>query len=108
MRTIVLLTGVLTLSVSQTMLAHSADVTRIAIGDMTFTPAVVTVNVGDRIEWENGDFIDHTATADKNQWDVVIGAGKSAQITMEHAGEFNYYCRFHPAMTGIVRVRERK
>jgi len=108
MRTIVLLAGVLALTVSQPEPVLSAEVIRITIGDMLFAPAVVTAEVGDTVEWENGDFVDHTATANEDQWDVVIAAGKSAQLTLEQAGEFNYYCRFHPAMTGKIQVRERK
>ena len=41
----------------------AGEVVRVAINDLAFSPAEVTAKVGDTIEWVNGDFVDHTATA---------------------------------------------
>ena len=82
----------------------AGEVVRVAINDLAFSPAEVTAKVGDIIEWENGDFVDHTATAKDGTWDVAIAAGKSAQLPLTTVGAFAYYCKVHPGMTGTIHV----
>ena len=86
--------------------AAAGELVRVKITDLAFTPAEITVRVGDTVEWMNGDFIDHTATANSSIWDFIIPAGKSAQLKVNQAGSFEYFCRFHPTMTGMIRVSE--
>lgn len=80
------------------------DVVRVTINDLAYSPAEIRVRVGDIIEWMNGDFIDHTATAKSGDWDVTIVAGKLAQLQMTHVGKFAYFCRVHPGMTATIDV----
>jgi plastocyanin len=82
----------------------AGEVVRVAINDLAFSPAEVTAKVGDTIEWVNGDFVDHTATAKNGAWDVAIAAGKSAQLPLTTAGTFAYFCKIHPGMTGTINV----
>jgi plastocyanin len=42
---------------------HAPSTIQISIKDLAFTPAQLSLHVGDVIEWVNVDFIDHTATA---------------------------------------------
>jgi plastocyanin len=84
--------------------AYAGEVVKVSINDLVFAPTEVTVRVGDIVEWANGDFIDHTATAKSGDWDVLIPAGKSARMELSRAGTIAYYCRFHPGMTGIIHV----
>ena len=84
--------------------ALAGVVVRIKIADMAFSPAEVTAKVGDTVEWVNSDFVDHTATAKDGPWDVMIAAGKTATLQLTKAGTFNYFCRFHPNMTGKISV----
>jgi len=84
--------------------ACSAETIRIAIDKLTFAPAQVSAHVGDTIEWVNGDFIAHTATARSQDWDVAIPAKGTARVTLRHAGDIDYFCRFHPNMTGRISV----
>jgi plastocyanin len=51
-----------------------------------------------------GDFVAHTATAQSMDWDVLIGAGKTARPEPRKAGAIDYFCRFHPTMTGRIAV----
>ena len=60
------------------------------------------------IEWVNNDFIAHTATARDQRFDVMLEPGKSGRYTVQQAGLIEYYCRFHPNMTGRVSVGEYK
>jgi plastocyanin len=78
-------------------------------GSLTFSPASVTVTVGDTVEWQwmSGA---HTTTRAQGPetWDSGIA---SAPFTFSHtfmqAGTFPYVCSIHEAlgMTGTVRVR---
>lgn len=84
--------------------AFAGEVVKVSIGDLAFKPPDVTVHVGDKIEWVNGDFVDHTATAKSGNMDVAIPAGKSGHVELSHPGTIAYYCRFHPNMTGTIKV----
>ncbi len=84
--------------------ALGADVIQIKIKDLVFTPARVSARVGDTVEWVNGDFVDHTATARNGEWDVVIPAGATTRLVVKQAGTVDYYCRYHPGMTGQVQA----
>jgi plastocyanin len=84
--------------------AAAAETIRINVDNLIFTPAQVSAHVGDTIEWVSTDFIDHTATARTKEWDVVIPAKGTGNITLNHAGDIGYYCRFHPNMAGRISV----
>jgi len=83
----------------------AAGVVRIAAKNIGFVPAKITAKVGDMVEWMNGDFVVHTATARNRDWDVTLPAGKSGRVMLKRAGKIAYYCRFHPNMTGEIDVR---
>jgi plastocyanin len=83
--------------------AHSETV-RITIQGLAFSPTEITAKVGDTIEWMNGDFVDHTATAKGAAWDIAIAAGKSGQFKLTQPGTVAYYCKIHPNMTGTVHI----
>jgi plastocyanin len=84
--------------------AASAETIRVDIARLGFAPAQIAAHVGDTIEWVNADFIAHTATARDKQWDVMIPANGKGRVTLQHAGDIEYYCRFHPAMVGHIKV----
>lgn len=95
------------LALLQTMCGASAlggEVVKVDISDLAFVPAEITARVGDTIQWVNGDFIDHTATAKSGDWDITIPAGKSGQVQLNREATIEYFCRFHPGMTGTIRV----
>jgi plastocyanin len=79
-----------------------AETVAVTIKNMKFSPAQVSVHVGDTIVWTNQDFVAHTATARNKDWDVNLPAGKTGSITLTKAGDVDYFCRFHPNMTGKV------
>jgi plastocyanin len=82
----------------------AGEVVQVKIADLAFSPAEITIKEGDTIEWVNSDFIDHTATANNGDWDVLIAAGQSARQQFDRAGTSKYFCRAHPDMTGTVHV----
>ena len=83
--------------------AH-AEVIQIVIDKMVFSPTETTPAVGDTIEWVNNDILAHTATARNGDWDVAIAAGKTGSYVLKKAGSIDYYCRYHPNMTGRIVV----
>jgi plastocyanin len=83
--------------------AQAADI-RISIDKLVYAPAEVSAKVGDTIEWVNTDILAHTATAKNKDWDVMIGANKTARVVLTKPGEVDYYCKFHPNMKGHLTV----
>jgi len=76
-----------------------------------FSPASITINVGDTVEWTNADTAAHTVTAGSPSdgpsgvFDSsLVMADASYAFTFEETGTFNYFCMVHPWMTGSVTV----
>jgi plastocyanin len=84
--------------------ASAADTIRVTIDKLNFAPAQVSAHVGDTIEWVSSDFIAHTATARNKDWDVAIPPKGIGSVVLQHAGDVDYFCRFHPNMTGRISV----
>jgi len=82
----------------------AAETIRITIDKLKFTPTQVSAHVGDTIEWINADFVAHTATARDGAWDVLIPVKTTKSIVLKAEGVVDYYCKFHPNMTGRVSV----
>jgi hypothetical protein len=61
-------------------------------------------DVGDVVEWRNRDIVDHTATGKDGSFDVAIEAGGNGKLVMQKPGEIEYFCRYHPNMTGKINV----
>ena len=76
---------------------------RVTIEKMAFVPAEIEVSAGQTIEWTNKDRVAHTATV-KDGWEVMVPPGKSATRVVEASDSVDYYCRFHPNMTGRITV----
>jgi len=81
--------------------AHNGTV-HVTIDKLAFQPAEIEVKAGETIEWTNRDPFAHTATV-KGGWEVSIPPGKSASHVVT-ADSVDYYCRFHPNMTGRIKV----
>ena len=77
----------------------------VGISGFNFSPASVTVTVGDTVTWTNSDDVPHTATADGGAFDTgTIGGNSSKAVTLTTAGTFVYHCTIHPAMTATLVV----
>lgn len=83
--------------------AH-AETIKIEISNLAFAPAAVTAHVGDTVTWVNGDFVAHTATARNGAWDVQIPPKASKSVVLKAAGAVDYFCKFHPQMTGKITI----
>jgi plastocyanin len=82
----------------------------VGIVDFAFSPASLTVDVGDTVVWTNSGAAPHTATSDAGQadsWDSgTLATGQTFAHTFSTPGTFSYFCAIHPFMRGSVTVRE--
>jgi plastocyanin len=84
----------------------SAETIKVTIDKVAYAPVSISARVGDVIEWSNVDFVGHTSTARDKSFDIMILPNKTQTMTVKKAGEFDYYCKFHPNMTGHISVKE--
>jgi plastocyanin len=78
----------------------------VSVGDNFYSPASVTVAVGDSVTWNNNGQAPHSATADDGSFDTgVFDPGGRRSVNFDSAGTFSYYCTVHgQAQSGTVRV----
>jgi plastocyanin len=75
----------------------------VAIAGFAFAPATIEIAVGGQVRWENRDPTPHTATA--SEWNAgELASGSTAAVTFDAPGTYEYFCAFHPGMTGTVVV----
>jgi plastocyanin len=81
----------------------------------SYSPNPVTIKVGNTVTWTNMDDNMHTVTSGEpntvnagelfdSGLTALIMPSKSFSHKFMHPGEFPYYCRVHPTMTGEVIV----
>ncbi|MDA5192927.1 cupredoxin domain-containing protein [Govanella unica] len=97
MGVLVVLTGLMSLSAK-------AETIEIVMDNIAYAPTERSAAVGDTIKWVNKDIVAHTATARNGDWNVVIAPGKTATLRLKNPGAVDYYCRFHPNMTGRLSI----
>ena len=92
---------------TQTVLSPAMTQNAITIQNMAFSPATLTVKVGDKVTWTNQDSVGHSATADDNSFDTgVLGQGQSGSATFSKAGTYTYHCIVHPNMKATIIVTQ--
>jgi plastocyanin len=89
----------------RTIVAQTAATKNVTISDFEFTPATITVNAGDTVEWTNDGPTGHSATANDKSFDTgILSKGESGSQTFDTEGSFSYICTPHPFMKGTVKV----
>jgi plastocyanin len=74
-------------------------------GGNGFSPATLTIPVGDTVSWQNQDTVQHTATANDGTFDSgLIAAAGSFSFKFTRAGTFHYKCTIH-GFSGTVTVQ---
>ena len=97
------------LMLSTAGVASAATVT-VEMKSNFFDPATKTTALGNSVQWHNGSFSDHTATANKfGLWNQFVNSGgnTSPPVTFSRAGAYGYHCAIHSGMTGTIKVRMR-
>ena len=84
----------------------------IVVGDNFFNPALLTIDVGDTVTWNNTGSMPHNVRADDNSFrnGNASATDWSYTRTFTTARDFRYYCELHGAaggigMSGMIRVR---
>jgi YVTN family beta-propeller protein len=78
---------------------------KISIVDFAYEPHSITIRTGDSIAWSNDDGAAHTVTfRDGSAGAKSLAPGKTFTRTFERAGTYDYFCSFHPYITGQVIV----
>jgi plastocyanin len=75
----------------------------VSIGDFFFSPASITVGIGDSVTWTNNGQETHNATGN-GIGTGNLDTGESGSASFSSAGSFTYICTIHPQMNGTVRV----
>lgn len=71
-----------------------------------FSPAVLTVNHGDRVTWQNADTIDHQIVANDGSFaSPILHRGQTWSRTLTTAGTFRYHDALAPKLTGRITVK---
>lgn len=96
-------------------LPSGAKETKVDAGDsLTFSPASITVHVGDVVTWTDSGSLPHTVTAGDPVSGPVSGSfngnlnqGQSFSVQFTTAGTYTYYCQYHgtSGMKGTVVVQ---
>jgi plastocyanin len=78
----------------------------ILIRGFMYQPEVVTVHIGDTVQWKNADIVPHTVTAaDKSFNSGLIAPGATWKFEPKKSGTFPYSCKPHPNMHGKLIVQ---
>ncbi|MFS8047668.1 amicyanin [Rhizobium sp. BR 314] len=76
----------------------------IIIAQMQFG-TVPPLHIGDVITWHNDDIFRHSATARDKSFDIDLPPKSQKSMVVKQVGKVDFYCRFHPMMTGTLDVQ---
>lgn len=95
-----------------TVAAIASQTVQVSASGVSFSPANVSINVGDAVRWTSSG--SHTVTSGTgaadpnagNEFDRTLPAGQSFQHTFSAPGVYHYFCRPHEGsgMKGTVTV----
>jgi plastocyanin len=89
--------------------ACGAETVEVGIQDYKFTPAEVTIRVGDSVQWTNREKrTSHSVLfpAENGLESERLFPDESWQRRFPTAGRYDYTCGPHPEMKGVVIVGE--
>ena len=80
--------------------------TEVKIDNFAFSPAVITVKAGTQVTWVNHDDIPHTVDSTEGKFkSAALDTDDKFQFRFTAPGEYPFFCRMHPKMTGKVIVQ---
>jgi plastocyanin len=86
--------------------ATTEPVSEVKVDNFAFTPGAVTVIVGTQVTWINRDDIPHTVDSTEGKFkSAALDTDDKFQFRFTEPGEYPYYCRMHPKMTGKIIVQ---
>lgn len=102
---LILGTTVALATLAASMPAFAKDVT-VTISNFAFAPVEITIAVGDKVTFVNGDDTIHSVVADDGSFhsDGLDTDDKFA-MTFTKPGKIAYHCGLHPFMKGEIIVQ---
>ena len=103
--------GTTTLDVTLIYVGSSATPTTgatipVSIQNFAFTPSTIAARAGDVIVFTNNDTVPHTVTQSTTSGvgfrSDPIAPGTTYTLTIDEPGTYEFFCEFHPAMTGTI------
>ena len=80
--------------------------TQVMIDNFVYSPVALTVKVGTTVTWINHDDIPHTVDSTQGKFkSAALDTDGKFEFQFKEAGEYPFYCRIHPKMTGKVIVQ---
>ena len=92
-----------------TIVVKPASIHTVSIIDFAFVPQTDTITAADSVRWVNNGSVFHTTTSNSSVWNSgTLNPGPASfSRQFNAAGPFPYHCKFHPSMTGTIRVVKR-
>ena len=79
---------------------------QVMIDNFVFSPVSLTVKVGTQVTWINHDDIPHTVDSTQGKFkSTALDTDDKFEFRFTDAGEYPFYCRLHPKMTGKIVVQ---
>ena len=84
--------------------APPAKTYTITLDKMKFGAPPPELHVGDAILWVNRDLFRHSATARDGGFDLDLPPARTARLVLRKPGVIAFFCKYHPGMTGRLKV----
>lgn len=79
---------------------------QVMIDNFVYSPVPLTVKVGTTVTWINHDDIPHTVDSTQGKFkSAALDTDDKFHFQFKEAGEYPFYCRIHPKMTGKIIVQ---
>ena len=79
---------------------------QVMIDNFVYSPVPLTVKVGATVTWINHDDIPHTVDSTQGKFkSAALDTDDKFEFKFTEAGEYPFYCRIHPKMTGKIIVQ---
>jgi plastocyanin len=86
--------------------ASADSAPEVKIDNFAFTPGAITIKRGTQVTWINNDDIPHTVDSTQGKFkSAALDTDQKFQFRFTEPGEYPYYCRMHPKMTGSIIVQ---
>jgi plastocyanin len=79
---------------------------QVMIDNFVYSPVPLTIKVGTTVTWINHDDIPHTVDSTQGKFkSAALDTDDKFEFKFTEAGEYPFYCRIHPKMTGKIVVQ---
>jgi len=79
---------------------------QVVIDNFVYSPVPLAVKIGTTVTWVNHDDIPHTVdSTDRKFKSAALDTDEKFEFRFTEPGEYPFYCRIHPKMTGKIIVQ---